>query len=790
MCLALALAGLLTTSCREELVVRNLGGEMEQLNEEESKTYLGHHEQWVYWENGDDIKVDINGTRAVCNLLTGHQQLTARFQSVDGLPEGDDPVYAIYPASSFGSSYTDLIMPATMPYRDGTDATHPDSSFGRGCMPMVAYESKGADATIYFHNVCGVLRLQFYSSTGTHTIQSIEFSTASSGGWGDDKKLSGNFTVNNIETNQPYLTPVADPSAAVKTVTVTGIGKQIGPTKLLTFYLPMPAIGSESTTTTYEMWMTVKDSENKYVRKKLRAYIHRRNISMMQALDLTTFVSSGDGEATPTLVGSGTKDRPFQIYSGAELEQVRVAFANNTTINGQTIRGMDDPNGPTYFKIVRSDIRLMANQAAIDALPAAQQSNAIVWQAGITNFKGYMYFASSTDTGGTVINNSGHPLFESIGANGTVEGVFVSGSQTKGGSGSYSPFCYENNGTLIDCHNKCNVTTSTLTLAGVCAVNNGTIIGGANEGSLTSTTGNVAGICATNSSTGIIQGSFTLSSSVPVGVKIGGICYHNEGTLQNCQVSASLDPLNSTGNWGVIVYESSGTVDNCRSTGSIVISTSGSIGGICHTLTGGEIKDCTNNVTLNGATGSVGGIVSEMTGGEVYNCSAAGSHSISGTASLAPGDKADNAGGIVGYLKGGAVRNCYVRCLVSGATNTGGVLGNMDDGTTIENCWSNHTSIKVLGAIGATGTVGANCFSANAGDANVIENTFYKVTKATEASYVGQYLHVPLNDWVSSHDSKYRSWTTSEGENVYPIFVSDAKGKASRPKHKATRIRR
>lgn len=792
-----AAMSLLTTGCKKELVIREFGGEMERLTTDE-KNYLGHHEQWIYWEEGDDIKVQVPGSDAArCYLVGGHQSMTARFKSEDGLPNEDDPIYAIYPASSFGSTYTDLIFPETMPYRTMGSGTHPDSSFGIGCLPMVAYEVGGSESTFYFHAVEGVLRLQFYSSTGDKTISSIEFNTATEDGWGTGQKISGHFLVNNIETNQPYLTVVSDPSGYTGTntkITISGINGTIGADKLLTFYLPLPAITNESTTTTYDMWMTVKTSAGTQCRKKLRAYIHRRNITMMQALDLTTFVTSGNGEANPTIVGSGTKDRPFQIYSGSDLEKVRVAFANGTTINGQTIKGMNEEGGPTYFKIVRSDIILVADAAALAALSPAEQQRAVVWGAGIQNFKGYMYYASSTATDGTITNNSGRPLFASISSDGMVEGVYISGTQTMAGTGLYSPFCTENSGQIVDCHNLCNVSSTTgRTLAGLCATNKagGIISGGANVGTLTSAGGKVAGICAVNESGAVIQGSFTLSEAVPSGDEIGGICHHNEGTLQSCQVSVSVDPLISTGNWGVITYENvGGTVDNCRSTGTIAITTSGSVGGICHTLNGGAVSNCVNSVDLDGASGSVGGIVADMIDGEVYNCYAQGGHVVSGTANSAPGVRADNAGGIVGYLQGGAVRNCYARCLVDGATNSGGILGNINEGATVVNCWCDRSTLKLLGAIGATGSIGSYCFSARSDEfvngANSIETATYKVTQShlTDGAdppatlYVGDYLYVALNAWVAaSGDSKYKTWTTDAGENVYPMFATDAKGK-------------
>lgn len=760
---------ILTVSC-EKKEIRTLGGEMEKFtvsDSEDSKIYLGHAEQWLYWENGDDIKVYVGGSDAKCNLVSGSGSLHAFFRSVDPLPDG--ALYAIYPYSSGGGNYDQLDFPATQPYRTISSPTHPDSSFGIGAMPMVAYEAGGSSHETNFHTVAGILRLQFYSST-VETVQSITFKEVSA----TPKQISGTFSVHDIQENMPWLTATAASTPANQQITITDINAEIGPsgTQLLTFYLPLPAVDGNSTYTNYKLEMTIHAAGNKVFRRTIKsADIHRRNITMMPALHINEWSTSGgsgnQGNMEINLVGSGTKDRPFQIYTADELIQVRDAFSTGGTviINGQEVVGVPasgNTDEATHFKIVRSDIVLNSDN----------------WDAGISNFKGYMYFASSTATNGGITNNSAHPLFESIASDGVVHRVYVKGSSTPTVSGAFSPMCGTNNGKLVECHNKCAVTiTEARNLAGLCVTNNGKIIGGANEASLT-TAGGVAGICVTNNASGSIQGSFDISSAVPHGANVGGIVLNNYGSVKDCQVSVNTS-VNSTGNWGVIVYDNkpSGVIDNCISTGGLAFTIEGSLGGICN-INSGTVCNCSNNVELRASHGNVGGIVATMDNAdaEVYNCCTEGLHYVIGAIG---GNVADYCGGIVGWLNQGAVRNCYNNCRVEGAVNTGGILGyiSAESGVTVENCWDGYghdfVGIKAAGAV-----LGNFCFSAAGADAdcNLFASTGVDKWKVTEmipaqdaaTTYVGQHLSAPLNDWVDSHDSKYYPWTTTT--SVYPKF--------------------
>ena len=369
---------------------------------------------------------------------------------------------------------------------------------------------------------------------------------------------------------------------------------------------------------------------------------------------------------------------------------------------------------------------------------------------------------------------------------------------------TFSPMCNVNKGTMKECHNKCKVTvTGNVNLAGLCVTNKGQIIGGANEAQLV-TDGNVAGICYNNN--GQIQGNFALSVAVPQGQNIAGIAYNNNSgaTVKDCQVSSNI-PVNSTGNWGVIVFNNNtgATIDNCTSTGAIVYTINGSVGGICN-VNSGTVKNCTNNVEIRGAQGNVGGIVATMdnAAAEVYNC-------CTKTAALygaidAVG-VANNCGGIVGQLLKGKVYNCYNASIVSGATNSGGAIGNLADDVDadVQNCWSAQGK-GFVGLYDGNASVGDFCFSATiaATKCNRIYNTAsapspgqaYKIvtmhndqtlggTIVNPSTFVGKHCGTALNAWVSSRPARgdnrpYYQWTwTDEGStSTRPTFQTGMPG--------------
>lgn len=797
-------------SCHKDKgVIMTLGTAIEPVViEDDSKVYLGHAEKYLYWEDGDAINIfQGDHVKHECPLITLQEgDQLARFQG--GPFEDDQRAYGFFPKEmnvSYSGSDWILNLPTEQRYRQSSEsAQHPDSSFGKAVIPMVTYVKPGKLATepMIFHVVGGILRLEFYGTMAEpFTIETIEFESK-------DKPIAGSFkihddpsaTADGPETNIQSAEPILTANGGSNIITITDINKTIGgesassSRNLFTFYLPLPV------TTTGRMNYTIKvtlrgkqGGVQKQAVKILSANIHRSNLTMMPAVGISEVVASGNGTTTTSgqmIVGEGSKDRPFQIYTAEELLYIAQEMEKaDGRINGQKIRGTNDPN-PTYFKVVRSDISLVPPSGK--GYNAPKDGTSVQWSHGIRNFRGIMYFSSSTAVNGGISNTSGYPLFETISQYGEVREIYVKGTFNIGSAATaFSPLCLTNNGTMIDCHNKCNVTTTTSrNIAGICVTNNGTLNGCANEGRL-STNGNVGGICYINGTQGTVQGNFSLSGAEPTGAQIGGICHTNNGQVQNCLVTANKTDIDATGNWGVIVYNNnaSGKIYNCISSGVAVLSTNGSIGGICNTNKG-DINFCSNRLALKGATGSMGGIAAINDGGVIYNCYTYGGHRISGNASVMTNP--DHAGGIVGYHKSGKVYNCYNTSIVESAIDNGGIVGLIDYGADIQSCWTIMAS-NFYGRLGeeddgAGGTnvasIGPFCFTRSSDvGCNHIGPSNFAVTAMINPDlneYEGGMLANALNAWTKPTDGRtYYSWQQDNINNA-PTFATGAKSKNKR----------
>ena len=770
-----------TTACeKNDIRTFHMGSdELTAVDENGTKLYLNHLEQWLYWEEDDDIYVFTTDADGVCKLISGANTQTAYFKSQTEI--GEEGQYAIYPASAavVGNS-GQIKLPNTFTYgtnRTGTSkGTHIDSSFAKDAMPMVssmtASSALGSDAT-FFHVVAGMVRIQLFSSSAA-TISSIEFESVAKDAI-TKKQISGVFNIVDPNDYQPYVAGTSTAAADCK-ITVND-SRTIGPSQLQTYYIPLPATRGDDKTT-YAIQMTVNSNLGKCV-KNFTVDIHRRNITMLPALEITSW--TGSGSANISMVGSGTKDRPFQIYDVNDMVKVRTAFATSGKINGQTI------TADTYFRIVRSDIELTK----------------VNWNNGIMNFTGHMYFAANSPTQGNITNTSDYPIFTSISANGEVSYFYVKGTKTYENAQDFSPLCGTNNGTLLECRNLVNLTmTQSRIAAGLCVTNNGKIIGGANAGSLrvTGAIKRTAGICAYNSALGEIQGNFTVSAAVPVADSIAGICYENSGKVYDCLVN--LQPaVNTNGHWGTVVFHNmaGATVQNCIGNGSVKSgnnSLGGSIGGIVY-RNFGKVSNCMNHLFIAAAYGSSGGIVAYQHGNSAitYNCySDAEVYVWNNDANESTHE---DAGGIMGDMTGGTLANCYNRSTVDVATNAGGIIGRLTGGN-IYNCWSD-VSFKFCGIVvpaeaGGTGAFVKNCFSRYTSDYTNKICTLFETTgtggdrhytiKAgsiltRDAVTAGDLLSVPLNAWVASPDvaasnPDYYTWTQT---GLTPLFYTGAKAR-------------
>ena len=171
----------------------------QQVDKGATKTALGP-DNTVLWSAGDRIIVNTSEGMETLPLVDGQGTAIGRF----GSTTGDNPDYAIYPASVKpgldGSTFT-FTLPATQ--------TYSENGFADGANVAVAKVSGGNMA---FKNVCGVLKFQL---KGSMKVSRIEL-TGKSG-----EKLNGTFTVD-VNAN-PFVGAVktdGDPADAEKTITL------------------------------------------------------------------------------------------------------------------------------------------------------------------------------------------------------------------------------------------------------------------------------------------------------------------------------------------------------------------------------------------------------------------------------------------------------------------------------------------------------------------------------------------------------------------------------------------
>lgn len=706
------------TSCEEEFETISFGGEMEHYDvyEEGGKTYYAHHEQYAYWEEKDSVAfVDDKGKTAILGKPSPFNCQTTTFRDLSFNASAQN-IVAVYPYSSFvswdGGNTLLINFPSKMNYsldRSTTGNPNIDSTFAKNSLPYIAWNKKATNSStnLYFRAVAGIARIQLFSSLSEQvTIDSVVFIRYEDDNFNNTLPISGKMQVKQFNV-EPYYSYVVLPEGVANgndRITLTNVNRKLGgsstsETDLLTFYVPFPATGTNNLQRYFlNMKVSGKDASNnvKTFNKRFKIDIHRQNISMMPAVDIDNWTTS-TGSTNVHIVGNGTKDRPFQIYSGAELVEVRNAFNTGGTINGQAL------TKDTYYKVSRSDIYLK-NPPSSKGNGTDADSSSAVWTTGFGSatrpFVGHFYISSANAVYHHITNNSSAPLFNYIGADGEVDMVTVNGNIVYDGSTAFSPLCIENHGTMTNCHNRCTVTSTAANIAGLCVTNYGKILDGASESSLTATGKSVAGICLTNETTGEIRG-FQLSSAMPVGGQVAGICHNNKGKVYDCMVTIN-QAINVTSNWGGIVYTNSGTVEDCMISGPQMVTTNGSIGGICNTLTGGTINYCWNTVAFITSSASVaGGVVASATGGTIKNCWSASGKQVSGNT---------YAGGVCGVLNGSSasIVNCYNRSSISGVGYKGGIVGNLQGGS-VANCYNNYSSF--YGIKLTTIVLGSNCYN-------------------------------------------------------------------------------
>lgn len=793
----LPLLALLVTACQKDPVPSyasksfTFNASLEQMESPSDAKIILYNEEWIFWELGDRVSIASNlctdGTTVAGDLVNASPGTD--FEDFDGifvvpLPEGSKYFLGLHPYNANNHAYgggdgsadfsnITLHLVDTQFVRPFNDPTQ-DTTFRRDVLPMVAWYGGTWDGdhptpfNLDFHNLAAIVRVQIFNSTSTtETLKSLTF-TCDNG-----HNLSGAFTVNNYNTEEPYLSG----GTSNKVVVAFADGDPnatFAPNSLKTFYLILPAFGGRSTTTTFHLNMDVAADGNKHCTKGFSVKTRRTGITYMRALGINNW-ENDNTSASQGLSGNGTERRPFKVYSLRDLIYLRSCYNNpdgsgNRYINGQLI------TANTHIRLMRSDIVLRATGDTI-------------WDGPIQNFLGHFDAVAATSQPG-ITNNSNYPLFAEILNGSLVEGITLKSNAHFDDYTSNSPFCYTNRGRIKDC-----VVTNDP------SAGSGTVISEGND---------LAGIAVTNTATGVIEGCRCQARlSATNGKSVAGICLNNSGTIKGCQATAPMAVTasegtysraagiclnnlagatvqdsyfsamisSSTSHWGGIVYDNKGTVDNCYF-GSGIIITSGQVGGIVHTNS--DASAVVNYCRLNGSITAVraGGIVDSLQAGTVINCyaNAGGAQVILSEVTGAQ----RIGGGLVAVMTGGSLENSfarYVSVLHYDAVATdivGGLIGTASGSTTsINNCYAYVTNTNNFYGTSTLATTSyTRCYTVAGSSQTGI--TPVSATDAQAASGTSGALVDLLNATLPT--SAY-SWTLPTGLNQTPTLTAPSSNK-------------
>ncbi|MFR9576464.1 MAG: GLUG motif-containing protein [Rikenellaceae bacterium] len=171
-----------------------------------------------------------------------------------------------------------------------------------------------------------------------------------------------------------------------------------------------------------------------------------------------------------------------------------------------------------------------------------------------------------------------------------------------------------------------------------------------------------------------VEGEIDLSSVSglqSVGLIAG---YLNTATLENCEVSGSINTLDSKYIGGVVGYvNNSSSLDNCHSSATITNSsdtldesTEARVGGVVGYLYSSSVINCSNSGELYSDFKHTGGIAGRLEGGATLSNSY-------------------NTGDVYSYVRAGGLIGCSVSSYMDNCYNTGTVTSDTDYGTITEN---------------------------------------------------------------------------------------------------------
>ena len=284
--------------------------------------------------------------------------------------------------------------------------------------------------------------------------------------------------------------------------------------------------------------------------------------------------------------------------------------------------------------------------------------------------------------------------------------------------------------TIIDnCTNSGNITATRQKAGGIVGQQDaGEIKNCTNNGYITTASNGIGGII------GYIESQIDIDNCTnngnlmaPEGMMGGIVGRQNAGTIMNCTNNGEVTTGRS-GAGGISGYTVAGILDNCINNGNITVGNQG-VGGIIARQATGTIKNCTNNGSVIAGNQQAGGIVGQQQAGEISNCTNKGE--IISNAKEGRGIS----GGIVGLQNGGSVNSVYNSGLVKTQSYSedtidalGGIVGVQQNTGVISKAY-NKGQFDGGDVIG--GIVGQKNLS------TTVENSYYYAPSNTELKGIG-----------------------------------------------------
>jgi len=189
-----------------------------------------------------------------------------------------------------------------------------------------------------------------------------------------------------------------------------------------------------------------------------------------------------------------------------------------------------------------------------------------------------------------------------------------------------------------------------------------------------------------------------INKSRPRGLAyFGGLTGFNQGTINNCTVTGSIQGDLVLYRLGGLVGWNEGNITNCHT--AVSIKSYQCAGGLVGVNSHGNISKCytTGSVTGRNLSDSLGGLVGANGSGIIDNCHATGS--------VTGGEDSHWLGGLVGINDQGKINNSYATGNISGYHRIGGLVGfNIGQITCSYSAGTITGNVSLGGLVGASGS--------------------------------------------------------------------------------------